>query len=160
LCLCDLGIRVGDLAALTFNDFDWRKGAIRIPNSKCKRRYWLPLPHRVGKAIVAYIRRDRPSTKRREVFVRHRSPRTLPITGKIIQRRLQTVAREQGLPEPLTGTRAMRQTFATRLYERGISLKEIADMLGHEDIESTTVYAKISRRELSQVALPWPEERP
>ena len=54
----------------------------------------------------------------------------------------------------------MRHTFATRLYEQGASLKEVADMLGHEDISSTTVYAKISRRELSQVALPWPEERP
>jgi integrase/recombinase XerD len=159
LCLCDLGLRVGDLATLTLDDFDWRKGAIRIPNGKCKRRYWLPLPYRVGRAIAAYVRRDRPTTKRREVFVRHRSPHTLPLAANAIQRRLQTVAREQGIPEPLTGTRAMRQTFATRLYEQGTPLKEVADMLGHEDIESTTIYAKISRRELSQVALPWPEEQ-
>ena len=157
LCLCDLGIRVGDLATLTLDDFDWRRGAVRIPNGKRKRRYWLPLPHRVGKAIAAYVRRDRPITKRREVFVRHRSPLALPLLRTVIQRRLQEVAREQGLPEPLTGTRSMRQTFATRLYERGTPLKEVADMLGHEDIESTTIYAKISRRELSQVALPWPE---
>ena len=157
LCLCDLGIRVGDLATLTIDDFDWRKGAIRIPNGKRKRRYWLPLPHRVGRAIAAYVRRDRPTTKRREVFVRHRPPLTSPLVASVIQARLQKVAREQGLPEPLTGTHAMRHTFATRLYEQGTPLKEVADMLGHENLRSTTIYAKISRRELSQVALPWPE---
>jgi site-specific recombinase XerD len=160
LCLCDLGIRVGDLAALTLDDFDWQRGAIRIPNGKRRRRYWLPLPHRVGKAIAAYVRRDRPTTKRREVFVRHRTPHTLPLGAGVVRVRLQTVARKQGLPRPLTGTHALRHTFATRLYEQGTSLKEVADMLGHEDIRSTTVYAKISRRELSQVALSWPEEQP
>jgi len=158
LCLCDLGIRVGDLATLTLDDLDWRKGAIRIPNSKRKRRYWLPLPHRVGRAIAAYVWRDRPTTKRREVFLRHRPPCTLPLPASVIQARLQKVAREQSLPQPLTGTRAMRRTFATRIYEQGTPLKEVADLLGHEDIKSTTIYAKVSRRELSQVALPWPEE--
>lgn len=160
LCLCDLGIRVGDLALLTLDDLDWRKGAIRIPNGKRKRPFWLPLPDRVGKAIAAYVKRDRPKTDRREVFLRHRPPCAVPLAATNIQSRLQKVAREQGLPQPLTGTHALRHTAATRMYERGTSLKEVADVLGHESLKSTTIYAKISCRELAQVALPWPEVHP
>jgi integrase len=157
LCLCDLGLRVGDLARLTLDDLDWRRGAIRIPNGKRKRPYWLPLSPRVGKAIAAYVRHDRPKTERRELFVRHRTPSAQPLASWNIQSRLQKVAREQGLPQPLTGTHALRHTVATRVYEKGTPLKEVADLLGHDNIKSTVVYAKLNQRELAEIALPWPE---
>lgn len=157
LCLCDLGLRVGDLARLTLDDLDWRRGAIRVPNGKRKRPYWLPLSLRVGKAIAAYVRHDRPKTDRREIFVRHRTPRAQPLASWNIQARLQKVAREQGLPRPLTGTHALRHTVATRVYEKGTPLKEVADLLGHDNIKSTVVYAKLNERELAEIALPWPE---
>jgi integrase/recombinase XerD len=160
LCLCDLGIRAGDLAVLRLDDLDWRKGAIRIPNSKRKRPYWLPLPSRVGRAIATYVQHDRPRGDRREVFLRHSTPCMKPLASANIRARMQKVGLHQGLPRQMTGTHALRHTFATRAYERGTSLKEVADILGHENIESTAIYAKISRRELTQVALPWPEGRP
>ena len=56
LCLSDLGMRVGDLAKLRLDDLDWRKSAIRIPNSKQKRPYWLPLPSRCCPAVSRHMR--------------------------------------------------------------------------------------------------------
>jgi site-specific recombinase XerD len=38
----------------------------------------------------------------------------------------------------------------------GASLKQIADVLGHESIETTTIYVKVDLNALSAVALPWP----
>jgi site-specific recombinase XerD len=73
---------------------------------------------------------------------------------------LRNVAIAQGLKSPLIGTHTFRHTFATRLLRSGSSLKEVADMLGHEDIRSTTVYAQLDHRELSVAARPWPEVRP
>jgi len=159
LCLSDLGMRVGDLAVLRLEDLDWRNGALRVPNSKRKRPYWLPLPRRVGRAIADYVRHDRPRSDRREVFLRHNSPSRSPLAPANIQARMQKVALKQGLPRPLTGTHALRHTVATRVYGGGASLKEVADILGHENIKSTVIYAKIDRQELAQVALPWPEDR-
>ncbi len=51
----------------------------------------------------------------------------------------------------------LRHTVATQLHQRGGSLKEVADLLGHRSIESSAVYAKVNLPELAAVALPWPE---
>lgn len=157
LCLADLGMRVGDLAALRLDDIDWKQGTIRIPNAKRQRPYWLPLPKRVGHALANYLRKDRCQNTQREVFLRHRTPRLKPLTPVYIVHRLRDVALAQGLKSPLVGTHVFRHTFATRLLRSGSSLKQVADMLGHEDIRSTTVYARLDPRELSLVIRPWPE---
>ena len=42
------------------------------------------------------------------------------------------------------------------MLSAGASLKQIADLLGHESIDTTAIYAKVDLNALSQVALPWP----
>jgi len=158
LCFADLGIRASDLTALRLEDMDWRKGTIRIPNSKTGRSFWLPLPARTGKAIANYLRHGRPDSNRREVFLRHKTPINKPISSVMIQRRMKKVATTQGIP--WFGVQALRHTAATRMRSGGASLKEIADVLGHVNLSSTAIYAKIDIQELAKVALPWPEVRP
>jgi site-specific recombinase XerD len=46
------------------------------------------------------------------------------------------------------------------LYEKGATFKEIADILGHKEIDTVSIYTKVSMTGLSKVALPWPEVRP
>jgi site-specific recombinase XerD len=43
------------------------------------------------------------------------------------------------------------------MIRRGASLKEIADVLGHLNLETTTIYAKVDLPMLSEVAMPFPE---
>jgi site-specific recombinase XerD len=38
----------------------------------------------------------------------------------------------------------------------GASFKEIADVLGHKSLETTTIYAKLDLPALARVSLPWP----
>ena len=59
-----------------------------------------------------------------------------------------------------TGTHALRHTAATRLHHRGASLKEVADLLGHQSIDTTAIYTKVDLPALASVALPWPEGQP
>jgi site-specific recombinase XerD len=54
------------------------------------------------------------------------------------------------------GPHRLRHTFATRLHERGASLKEVADILGHQDFNTTAIYARVNMVQLRQVAMPWP----
>lgn len=158
LCLADLGVRAGDVTSLRMDDIDWHNGTIRIPNSKTGRSFWLPLPSRTGKAIARYLRHGRPKSVRREVFVRHKTPLNKPLTSVMIDRRMRQVAIKQGIP--WFGTYALRHTAATRMRAGGTSLKEIADVLGHVNLSSTAIYAKIDIQELAKVAMPWPEVQP
>jgi site-specific recombinase XerD len=53
----------------------------------------------------------------------------------------------------------LRHTAAKRMHERGISIKELADVLGHQSIDTTMLYSRIDVPALRAVALPWPEMR-
>jgi site-specific recombinase XerD len=44
------------------------------------------------------------------------------------------------------------------MLSAGRPLKVIADLLGHRQIDTTRIYAKVDFGQLRQVALPWPEE--
>jgi len=42
------------------------------------------------------------------------------------------------------------------MVNRGVSFKDVADVLGHQSLETTALYAKLDLETLAPVALPWP----
>jgi len=42
-------------------------------------------------------------------------------------------------------THTLRHAYATHLLERGLSLVQIKDLLGHESIETTLMYTKLTK---------------
>ncbi|MCA1679360.1 MAG: site-specific integrase, partial [Actinobacteria bacterium] len=69
ITLLRLALRRGEVAGLTLDDIDWRAGEL-VVHGKGAREDRLPLPADVGGAIASYLRRGRPQTSRREVFLR------------------------------------------------------------------------------------------
>ena len=49
-----------------------------------------------------------------------------------------------------------RHTAATHMVRQGVSFKAIADVLGHQSLQTTGIYAKLDLPTLGHVALPWP----
>lgn len=158
-CLADLGLRGAEVAHLTLDDIDWAAGTLTI-HGKSHRADVLPLPRATGRAIVAYIRDGRPKTTRREVFVRHRPPYERPATPGIVRNAVRYAAARCGLTERVSGPHVLRHTLATRLIQHGSRLKDVADLLRHRSIDTTTIYAKVDLPALATVALPWPGSRP
>jgi len=75
LLLARLGLRAGEVAALTLDDIDWEQGHITV-RSKGGRWTRLPIPQDVGKAISDYLSNGRPLCTDRRVFIRGHAPRT------------------------------------------------------------------------------------
>jgi site-specific recombinase XerD len=42
------------------------------------------------------------------------------------------------------------------MVQRGVSFKTVADLLGHQSLQTTAIYAKLDLPALAAVALPWP----
>jgi site-specific recombinase XerD len=61
-----------------------------------------------------------------------------------------------GILLPKKGSHLMRRTIASRMIQKGASLKEIADVLRHRDLDTSMIYTKINIPLLTQVAMPWP----
>jgi site-specific recombinase XerD len=57
-----------------------------------------------------------------------------------------------GIQAPHRGPHALRHACAGRLLARGLSLKQIADHLGHQSLDSTRIYAKVDLQGLREVA--------
>lgn len=62
-----------------------------------------------------------------------------------------------GLSDLFCSTHVLRHTTAVRLQKSGASLKEIADLLGHKNLDTTSRYARVDLEGLRSVAMPWPE---
>jgi site-specific recombinase XerD len=54
------------------------------------------------------------------------------------------------------GAHVLRHTTASRLVRAGVSLKCIADVMRHRDIDTTRIYTKVDWPRLAEVALAWP----
>lgn len=158
LCLATLGLRPGEVADLCLEDIDWRIGTVHLRTRKTRRGSILPLPRQPGLAIVEYLREERPKTDARQVFLRRSGHRRgEPITAGIVTGTVVRALKKAKIEAPIAGAYVLRHTVATRMVRRGASLKEVADVLGHQSLDTTTIYAKVDLVALRDVALPWPE---
>jgi len=160
LCMCDLGMRLGDVARLSLDDIDWREGSVKVANHKAGQPYRLPLPKRVGQALADYLATGRPSSSQRQVFLCHSHPYGSPVTAGALKAVVRAAWKRCGRQERPLGTHILRHSAATRMKQKGIPLKTIADVLGHRSLRTTALYAQVDLPALRKVAQPWPEGQP
>jgi site-specific recombinase XerD len=153
--LVRLGLRAGDVAALTLEDLDWHAGEV-ILRGKGRRESRLPLPRDVGGPLAAYLRDDRHGTSSRLVFLRGRAPYT-PLSASGLIAAARSVLRRTGITG---GAHLLRHTAATLMLRRGASLPEIGHVLRHRHLDTTAIYAKVDLAALRTVVQPWPGAAP
>lgn len=154
--LARLGLRANEVAALQLDDVDWAAGAVRI-RGKGPRVDILPLPADVGEALVAYLRHARPDCADRRVFIRSCAPRR-GLSRQAVGGLVRAASVRAGLPAH--GPHRLRHTVATELQHRGAPLAEIAQLLRHQGVQTTAIYAKVDLAALSSLAQPWPGATP
>jgi integrase len=139
------GLRPGDIRQLSLDHIDWRRGVLTLRQAKTGRPLVLPLLPDVAQAVSAYLRSGRPTTTRREVFVRHVAPFEPFVPANNLSTIMRGALRHAGL-DGRPGRRGLylfRHTLATRLLEAGHPFKTISDVLGHVCVDSTYGYTKV-----------------
>lgn len=156
VCFIELGLRVSEVANLSLDDLNWREGKIRLKKTKTLRERELPLPARVGEAIVRYLQMSRPETIERSIFVRFSHHTGDAMGNEQIRGTIRRAYARAGISPIITGTHILRHSKAKSMYENGSSLKLIADVLGHESIDTTMIYTKVAYSALHHVVSSWP----
>ena len=152
--LLHTGMRCGEMLALRWRDIDLERGYLTIEKSRsmAKNR------ENDGKKYVAVEGSTKNSKARKiklteeawnilkllwneskahapdDLVVTTRTGR--PNTATNLEHRMAIIFRNAGLTDMTGALHVFRRTFATRLYERGVRVKEIAAYIG--DLESTT----------------------
>ena len=104
-------------------------------------------------AIAVYLKRGRPSSDRREVFLQARAP-FRPIAPGTVSSTVRRACRRAGVAE--VGSHRLRHTAACEMVQAHVPLVQIGQVLRHQSLQSTAIYARVDLEQLRLLAAPWP----
>ncbi len=142
------GIRVSELIGLNEDNVFLSAGFIRC-ESKEKTRI-IPIYPTAQKALTDYLRDVRPKLAldgEKALFVNMNGTR---MSRQGFWKLIKFYGEKAGIQAEIT-PHTLRHSFAAHLLENGADIRAIQEMLGHADISSTQVYAKLVNRRLKDV---------
>jgi integrase/recombinase XerD len=147
------GVRRAELAHLKVSDIDSQRMVIHIQRGKGRKDRDVMLSPKLLEALREHWRglRRKPKVWLFPGNRWHTSDR--PVTSKIVWLAYREAATRAGLGKDIH-PHTLRHSFATHLLEAGADLRTIQILLGHRDLEETTIYLHLSNRHLSATASP------
>ncbi len=145
--LADAGLRVSELAGLNLEDLNLAgNGSVRVMGKGNKERM-VPLNAPLCELIREYLA-HKPGSRDGALFVTEAGNR---LAVRSIQRLIRIVGDrcQFQLSRPLSPHK-LRHAFATRLLRETGDITLVQRALGHEDITTTTIYARVADRDLEE----------
>ena len=151
MTLYGTGLRREELSRLKLTDVDSQRMVIHVRQGKGNKDRDVTLSPRLLEVLRAYWKWRKPKVYLFPSLYRNRPEQ--PITAKTIWYAVREAARRAGIKKRVS-PHILRHSWATHLLERGTDLKAIQVLLGHVDLESTTIYLHLSQRHLQTVNNP------
>jgi site-specific recombinase XerD len=98
----------------------------------------------------------RPPCSSRRVFIRINAPHKGFSSSVAICNIVRRALRRAKLNPAFKGSHLLRHSLATQMLRAGASLAEIGEILRHQKLDTTQIYAKVDLAALSALARPWP----
>jgi integrase/recombinase XerC len=140
------GLRVGELATLTLERIDVRRGRVLVLGKGSKERE-VPISEYAADALHAYLRSGRSAMaaegSRQLFFNLRRKPFSERDIRSMVQRYGATL-----LPGRRVTPHTLRHSFATHLLEGGADIRAVQELLGHASVATTQRYTHVSRGRL------------
>lgn len=149
----DLGLRQCDILNLEPSNFDWDKNKLEFVQIKTDHAVSLPLPEKVGLAVIDYLKNGRPYTKCKKIFVMHKSPYVQFENAWHIIDKYMIRAGIDNLGTRRHGFHSLRHSLAGALLDTQTPLPVISEVLGHINTNTTSRYLKIDVPNLRSCAL-------
>jgi integrase/recombinase XerD len=144
------GLRRSEMCRLKVSDIDSKRMMLRVEQGKGGTDREVPLTKKLLAVLREYYRWMKPQTY---LFPVDGWRADKPITDKVVWEAVREAALRSGIKKRVT-PHTLRHCFATHLLESGADLRSIQMMLGHADLETTTVYLHLSRRHLQSTPNP------
>ncbi|MDR0232098.1 MAG: site-specific integrase [Dysgonamonadaceae bacterium] len=151
LKLCyGMGLRVSEIVNLKITNIDSSRMMVHIENAKGKKDRYVNLPESILDDLRNYYRAYRP-----KIYLFEGQ-----YGGQYAIRSVQAVfknAMQKAKINKSVGIHGLRHSYATHLLECGTDMTFIQKLLGHRDIKTTQIYAKVGNRQLRNVRSPLDE---
>ena len=152
--LYSLGLRASEVANLTLDDIHWGSGELSI-HGKGSKLSKMPLSQVLGDDLVNYLRHGRPLCNSVSLFV---SGSLKAMSSNNISKRVSGALKSAGLYRKKgMSAHLLRHSLATHLLQKGATIQQISEVLRHQSIDTTQIYAKVDFKRLRSLAPPWPK---
>ena len=146
------GVRRTELIRLKTEDIDSQRMIVHIRQGKGNRDRDVPLTPKLLETLREYWRWMKPKTYLFPGMVNGwRADK--PLTPKCVWTAVRDAAKRAGIKKRVS-PHTLRHSWATHLLENGTDIRTIQLLLGHAELEATTVYLHLSRRHLQAVVNP------
>ncbi len=148
--MLDTGLRVSEVCDLDYSNIDLHDRSARVLGGKGDKDRLVLFTQRTLDKIQSWIPvRESRLKKEDSALLLNSAGRRLQPRG--VQRLMDSLALDAGLPRGKLTPHVLRHNFATGLLERGADLVSIQKLLGHSTIATTRVYLEISDQTLREV---------
>jgi site-specific recombinase XerD len=148
------GLRTEEVIHLEPRHIDSQRMVIRVERGKGNKDRLVILPKRLLFTLRECWKQYRP---KKYLFEGLRPGR--PISPTSIQRAFRVACMNVGIQKHVT-PRSLRHAFATHLVERGTRLQSVQALLGHQSLNTTTIYVRLAKNWLGEVKSPLDDPRP
>ncbi len=154
------GLRISDIISLKLSELDFENNRISITQQKTGKPLTLDILPDVGWALIDYLKNGRPDAECDNVFLRHTHPYKAFTRGETMQYMLRQYALSAGIwkagTEKHCSFHMLRYSLASDLIQQGVSLTTISGILGHSELNVTTLYVRLDVPQLKACALEVP----
>jgi len=151
MTLYGTGLRREELCRLKVSDIDSQRMVVHVRQGKGNKDRDVTLSPRLLEVLRAYWKWRKPKTYLFPSLYRKRPEQ--PIDSKTVWHAVREAARRAGIKKKVS-PHLLRHSWATHLLERGTDLQTIQVLLGHVDLEATTIYLHLSQRHLQALNNP------
>ncbi|MBO7300596.1 MAG: tyrosine recombinase [Tidjanibacter sp.] len=148
--LYSCGLRVSELTSLRLGDIFWKDGFVRVLGKGRKQRV-VPISGEALHQLRLHLEcraQYATSASGDTIFINYRTGRAL--TRMTIFNIVERAARSAGIDKNIS-PHTLRHSFATHLLEGGADIRQVQEMLGHENIMTTEIYTHLDTRHLQGV---------
>ena len=141
------GLRVSEVATFPASRLDLETGALRVTGKGAKERIAF-----LDSSSLALVRTYCETVRRvfrpsgPELFVARDGA---PLSRQALWTLIRKYGQKAGITSPLS-PHVLRHSFATHLLEKGLDIRSIQLLLGHEDIRTTEIYTHVSIAQLKK----------
>ena len=147
------GVRRAELTHLKISDVDSQRMVIHVQGGKGRKDRDVMLSSKLLKELREHWRRLRRKPSEWLFPGNPQHTHDKPISTKVVWHACRNAAKRAGIKKQVH-PHTLRHCFATHLLEQGADLRNIQMLLGHNDLEQTTIYLHVSELRLNATASP------
>jgi len=143
---CGLRRREGE--KLNVNDVQFRRKVLYVREGKGSKSRIVPLSETISEDLKAYLFLERKARYGEQAFIINK--REMRMRGDGFNKVLKELQQRTTINK-VVSLHSLRHSIATHLLEQGVSIEHVRDFLGHQHLESTQVYTRVSKTQLESL---------